>query len=337
MLWVAISLAVLAILLGVRSLLRAAPPTSYDWDFWTLYSKVLAVAAVPFFGWLVYSASATSGAWWQSAPTVALVTAILGAVAPATTFVLSWAKIRLDDRRQQHEITNDYLNKALDADQSLATRHQLLRFLSTAPQHRDRLHVWAKQELERIGPAYERQEKDAQRAQAEIVNAKSPKELELAEEKLRAVVGRAERSRGTPAVPKVTIAALKAGFFSGAALGELTFPGANLDKLQLAFAKLAGSNLEGASLRDAWLQGCDLRMCKFDNADLKDAMLNGCDCRGATFVNADLQGAHLERTRLEGADLTGASLEQIPLRAVYDDATKWPAGFDPITAECVSV
>jgi len=50
-----------------------------------------------------------------------------------------------------------------------------------------------------------------------------------------------------------------------------------------------------------------------------------------------LKKASLQQTRLEGADLREAELEKADLRATYDEATKWPDGFDPEKSGAVKV
>ena len=304
---IVILLLVAATLLSVCQASRPSP-RPWVWDFWTLYARAIALLALPFFGWLVFKAGSATGSWWSSAPAVTLVTAILGAIAPATTFIVSWAKIRLDDKRQQHEITGDYLNRALDAEQPLAARHQLLRFLSTAPHRGDRLHAWAAAELSRIAPAYERQEQDAQRVQAEIANAKSPKELELAEQKLRAVIGRTERSMGKPPVPKASAAALKAGMFRFKDVGGLGLPGTDLTDADMQGIKMPDSDLSGAKLVRTRFPHADARRTNFDRADMLRAVCTGADLRGSSFVDANLTKADLSEAHLGACDFTRAIL-----------------------------
>jgi len=331
---VALALAVLGVALKVGCML--VKPASQDFDFWGMYAKFLALIAVPFLGWIVYKASAVSGQWWQSAPAVALVTAIVGAIAPATTFIVSWAKIRLDDKRQQHEITSDYLNRALNAELPLATRHQLLRFLSTAPRQGDRLHGWAREELKRIGPAYERQERDAEQIQKEIANAKSPKDLELAERKLQAVIGRTERSMADPPKPKLTLAALKSGVFRFEDVGGLALPNADLSGAEILGLKMADSDFTGAKFVKARLTLSDCRRSKFDGADMLRADFHGTDLRGASFVNANLTMSDLSQSHLQACDFSSAILDGAEMTAAgYDDLTIWPSDFDPAAAGAV--
>ena len=49
-----------------------------------------------------------------------------------------------------------------------------------------------------------------------------------------------------------------------------------------------------------------------------------------SMIRWNLSGANLFRADLSGADLSGANLSEANLsEAKYDDATEWPAGFEP--------
>ena len=126
--------------------------------------------------------------------------------------------------------------------------------------------------------------------------------------------------------------------------------GADLHGAWLPRARLSGARLGGARLSDANLAGADLRAADLMDADLSGANLAGADLRqsdllNATLRGADLQDADLREAGLQGADLLHADLRGADLRdiriestfyervnveyAVYDDATRWPEGFDP--------
>jgi uncharacterized protein YjbI with pentapeptide repeats len=67
--------------------------------------------------------------------------------------------------------------------------------------------------------------------------------------------------------------------------------------------------------------------------DLKDAKLRGGDLRGANLQGAKLSNADLRGANLRGADLYDAYLDEAKLSdAEYDHDTKWPKGYNPITA-----
>jgi uncharacterized protein YjbI with pentapeptide repeats len=328
--------------------------------FWGFYSKAAALAAFAGLAWLAYRAGVAEGAWWASPAGVALVAALLGAIAPATAFVVSWARIALEAQKQDHDIkiavaeqdhaiktataqqehavTTDYLSRTLSSELPLATRHQLLRFLATSSKDRDRLQVWAKAELRRIDVDFEHYTSEVKAQHEAIARAKDVSEVRLAEAKLRALTAREGSARGEPVHPAPTPEAIRAGFFREKELPDSQFANAKLDGAQLNFANLAGSVFSNADLRKAEFFHANLRLCEFVGADLKGARLGGADCRGANFTRADLQDAILEQIRLEGADLTDASIDRgRPLRAVYDRRTKWPEGFDPIAAGCILV
>jgi uncharacterized protein YjbI with pentapeptide repeats len=76
--------------------------------------------------------------------------------------------------------------------------------------------------------------------------------------------------------------------------------GRTLDKVTLAGRDLRGRSFSGVTLTEVDLRRADLRQASF---------------RGAFLWEVDLRGAHLA-----GADFRGA---------VYDEFTRWPAGFDP--------
>jgi hypothetical protein len=86
-------------------------------------------------------------------------------------------------------------------------------------------------------------------------------------------------------------------------------------------ARVERWTLRGADLCDWSLSHGDLA-----GFDLREALLRGCRLRGA-----DLRGANLCGADLSDAELTGALLSE----AVYDQETRWPAGFDPGPAGAV--
>ena len=52
---------------------------------------------------------------------------------------------------------------------------------------------------------------------------------------------------------------------------------------------------------------------------------------GSVLVGADLTGAALDRASLRGTDFRDAILQGASfVGAIYDDQTKFPAGFDPV-------
>ena len=116
--------------------------------------------------------------------------------------------------------------------------------------------------------------------------------------------------------------------------------GADLHGAWLPRARLSGARLGGARLSDANLAGADLRAAGLMDADLNGANLAGADLRQSDLLNATLRGADLQEVDLREAGLQGADLRDIRIEstfyervnveyAVYDDATRWPEGFDP--------
>jgi len=127
----------------------------------------------------------------------------------------------------------------------------------------------------------------------------------------------------------LTRANLASADLEGADLSSATLIGARLERAVLRWARLAGARmrdirlvsavLDGADLRWADLTGADLRLASLSGADLRQANLRRSDLICADLRNADLRSADL-RARLDGVKLTGAR---------YDDATRWPASFQP--------
>ena len=66
------------------------------------------------------------------------------------------------------------------------------------------------------------------------------------------------------------------------------------------------------------------------------AVLSGANLSWADLSGANLSGANLSRANLSRADLSWANLSRADLSwAVFDQWTRWPAGFDPIKAGAV--
>jgi uncharacterized protein YjbI with pentapeptide repeats len=132
----------------------------------------------------------------------------------------------------------------------------------------------------------------------------------------------------------------------GARLEGARFVGSNLDYANLEEANLAdvelrGARMEGVHLRRADLRRADLgaeltsgRRVYLAAADLTGADLRAADLRGATLSGGRrIKPATLRDTRLEGTQLQDTVLDGVALDgATADASTKWPAGFDPVTA-----
>jgi uncharacterized protein YjbI with pentapeptide repeats len=80
---------------------------------------------------------------------------------------------------------------------------------------------------------------------------------------------------------------------------------------RLPFARFAGVALKAATFRRCDLTGADFREAVFVDCSLIDSDLRGADLRGTDFGNA-IQGG------------------QFDPKTLYDKATKFPPGFDPV-------
>jgi len=139
--------------------------------------------------------------------------------------------------------------------------------------------------------------------------------------------------------------------FRKAKLGRGLFRRARLIEANLVEANLRGADLQDALLENAMLIMADLNsallyravMTKvilagsiLDKAQLQGASLVKASLVNASLVYANLKGTDLTDAILQGADLTDATLEGAILNgAHYDGRTRWPAGFDPVSAGAV--
>jgi Pentapeptide repeats (8 copies) len=118
----------------------------------------------------------------------------------------------------------------------------------------------------------------------------------------------------------------------------------DLRKAHLRLASLQGASLYGANLAGATLSGVDLTMAFLLDANLAEAEIIGSILASVELGYANLEkalvdgstliAATVNHTNLSGAHLEGAmGLEGASLReAVADSDTKWPDGFDWVTA-----
>jgi hypothetical protein len=143
---------------------------------------------------------------------------------------------------------------------------------------------------------------------------------------------------------RLTLTGLKQAARDGSDLS-----GVDISHLDYKGIDLSGLTLVGATLRhptkpdrsetgpDAWdrvrLVGADLTGADLQWARLNGASMSGAKLVGARLVGADLRGADLRQVDLSGADLEEALLDGTDLSgAVWDDTTRWPAGFLPTAA-----
>lgn len=107
----------------------------------------------------------------------------------------------------------------------------------------------------------------------------------------------------------------------------------SLRSTDVVLLRLPSDTLAGSDLRDAYLPSADLsgKVCfgaNFQGATLRRANFAGADLRQADLSESDLRGANLIGADLLGARFTGAR---------YDEATRWPEGFEVHAAGVVRI
>lgn len=276
----------------------------------------------------------------MDAMTVELIAKYIAFAVPITAAVVSVGKLAMEWLQQSHSITEarvqqshtittHYLDRALDANQPLAIRHQLLRFLATPDTKGDRLSKWAGTELERIGGVVDATNRAVETAAAALLQAKNTSELAAAERRLGEAV-RVQKSLLEPAAtPPITAASIRAGLVTEKKLRGLDMNGEDLRGSVLAYRDLAGADFSNAKLARMRFLNCDLRAATFVGANLKGTRFYETDLRGADFSAALIDGTEFAQCRLEGANLRTAVIDVAELPSAFDDATTWPETFDP--------
>jgi len=124
-----------------------------------------------------------------------------------------------------------------------------------------------------------------------------------------------------------------------ATLRNADLRGADLWGARLDGANLSGADLRGAQLKDAHFTGTNLTGANLEGQDLSVVWgLSDCSFRGADLRNLK-RGLHgtvsqcdFRKADVRGAHLAGPSSAYVATcdfhGAVYDDATRWPKGFD---------
>ena len=263
---------------------------------------------------------------------VALAVPITVAITNLSKLTLEWLNqrhaVKIARTQQTHEITTHYLNRALDPSVPLAIRHQLLRFLATPDQDGSRLSDWAKSELERVQIIVEETNRAVSEAEKELMGAKTATEVAAAEKKLAFATSKKQSLLEPPKPPPISPAALRAGLIRDKDLSGLVMKNEDLMEMELVYRKLIGANFSGSKISKGRFQGSQLQGANFENADLEEASFPESDLRAASF-----RGANLKKIYAPSAD---ANLENANLkRAIYNDETKWPTGFNP--EECGAI
>ena len=130
----------------------------------------------------------TSVPWRQSKGLIALFTALIAAVPPATTGLYAWVKgqneYRLAKQDQDHSARTYYLRKAIEPEYEL-TRVRYLRYL-VVTESDPKFQAWATAELDRVEKKISSLERDVDEAD---------KEREQAEERERAALVQLARAK----------------------------------------------------------------------------------------------------------------------------------------------
>lgn len=311
-------------------------------DFWSLYAKGTALAGAGSLGWLGYRAGNTAGAWWSSPAGAALVAVVVGAVAPLTAFVVSWAKITLDAQRQSHEIKHAEVKQNHEIANAKAQQsHDIAQ--AKARQEHDIAESKAKQE-HGITSDYLAKALDIElplatryqllrflatphqdKARLQTWAAAELKRIDPAFERLtqdqRAVREEmaAAKTAEQVAAAEAKLRALNAR--SESASGKPPAPGLSIEALKagifvykelgplaLPKADLDGVDLQGASFGGSNFSGATMRSANLYDVDAPQCNFNGADLKGARLQGADVRGGSFV-----GADLQGAALEKTRL------------------------
>jgi uncharacterized protein YjbI with pentapeptide repeats len=128
--------------------------------------------------------------------------------------------------------------------------------------------------------------------------------------------------------------------FSNASLNGASFRDDQLYNTSFAEAQLRGADFSDVEMWDNNFAGADLTgavmaQANLGQTDFRGAVLSGADLTGADIVYAKLDQADLRGAVLRGAVVTGVYVSRNLEGALYDDATIWPAGFDPVAAGAI--
>jgi uncharacterized protein YjbI with pentapeptide repeats len=115
----------------------------------------------------------------------------------------------------------------------------------------------------------------------------------------------------------------RASELRGASLRNIKAARANFSTVSLMTSDFSRAKLKGAKFLDSKVMYTD-----FNDADLSDSDITGANVLGAVFKGSDLRGATMLCEGLDSTELDGA---------IYDLATVWPDGFDPLLKNAILV
>ena len=121
----------------------------------------------------------------------------------------------------------------------------------------------------------------------------------------------------------------------GINLAEAKLNGTNLKRVNFQNADLEGADLTHADLTDGSLYSANLKGAELLGAELKGANLGSADLAGANLVGANLTDAKMFQTKLNGCELDGAILDgtdfaYTDLSGVdFTNSQAWKAKFHP--------
>ncbi|MBM4367696.1 MAG: pentapeptide repeat-containing protein [Deltaproteobacteria bacterium] len=93
-------------------------------------------------------------------------------------------------------------------------------------------------------------------------------------------------------------------------LARLSVPGAELDGIDLAGARIGELDLSACSLRAASLSRATLAAANFAGATLTGSRLDQVACERCNFAGAELSGAEAARANMNGANLSGSTADK---------------------------
>lgn len=200
---------------------------------------------------------------------------------------------------------------------------------------------------------YLNKRRQEQQLKAQLIRQMASPHNDVADPALRELTHRGWVTDGSLQGANLTKANLTKARLVGADLIGADLTEAILTEAVLTGAKLTKAFLTESSLSRAKLIRTTMTEASLTRADVTEADLKGADLTGAYLINTvltvvnltdvNLTGAYLTRANLTGAnltgaDLTGADLYKVILKeAKFNNETKWPADFDPVSAGAILI